>query len=248
MPTSPLVRAREHARDALVQQNVGLVHFLARRLHATLADHADLDELVSAGLVGLLRAAETFDAERGLAFSTYATARIRGAMLDELRRLDPVSRTLRARARRLQQEAIQLAQQLGRSPHPHEIARRSGISLREYWRLEQDLLATKHVALDGDADDIREPASLSERVPTPEFDLDVEIDREREREWIRELVDCLPQLERRVVTLSFFEERSLQEIAPIVGVTESGVSRIRSRAIARLRTLAAAHTRLSQAA
>lgn len=240
MPASALP-ASARARDTLVRENVGLVHFLARRLHGTLADDADLDELVSAGMIGLLRAAETFDATRGLAFSTFATARIRGAMLDELRRLDPLSRTMRARTRSLQQAAHRLAQHHGRSPQPQEIARAAGLSMRDYWQWEQDVHAAQHIALDSEPGDIREPASVSEHVAAPEFDLDVEIDREREREWLRELVDCLQPDERTVIRLSFFDGLPLQSIAPILGVTESGASRIRTRALQSLRRLIAHH-------
>lgn len=240
MPSSALPRSAR-ARDTLVRENVGLVHFLARRLHGTLADDADLDELVSAGMLGLLRAAESFDTARGVAFSTFATARIRGAMLDELRRIDPLSRSVRARTRALQHAAQTLAQRHGRTPHTHEIAQAAGLSLSDYWQLEQDIHAAQLVALDADVDDIREPASVSEYVAAPEFDLDVEIDREREREWLRELVDRLLPDERTAIRLSFFDGLPLQHIAQILGVTESGASRIRTRALNNLRGLVAHH-------
>ena len=111
-----------HAVDSLVQRHIGLVHYLARRLHRTLADEADLDELVSAGMLGLLHAAEGFDTGRGLAFSTYAATRIRGAMLDELRRIDPLTRTARERVRHVEHIGDQLAQLLHRRPTSHELA------------------------------------------------------------------------------------------------------------------------------
>lgn len=239
MPTTALSSPRARRRDALVHANLGLVHFLARRLHGTLADEAELDELVSAGLSGLLRAAENFDDSRGHAFSTFATARIRGAMLDELRRLDPLSRTMRARTRNIQLAACRLAQRLGREPQPHEIASVAGISLRDYWHWERELHAAKQLPIDADAEEIREPSSLGERIPAPDFDLDVEIDREREREWLRDIIDQLPTTERQVITLSYFENLTLEAIAARLGITESGVSRIRTRALTKLRRLAA---------
>jgi RNA polymerase sigma factor for flagellar operon FliA len=186
----PVVHARKQAvqsideRNALVQANTGLVYFLAKRLHGTLADDAELDELVSAGMLGLIRAAELFEHERGLAFATFATTRIRGAMLDELRRLDRLPRSLRAKDRQLQ-------------------------TVRN---------------------------TLRERLPAPEFDLDVEIDREIERERLHEAMEALSPDERLVLSLSFFEDKTLQEIAPHIGVTESGASRIRARALRQLRT------------
>lgn len=225
------------ARNALAQANTGLVYFLAKRLHSTLADEADLDELVSAGMLGLMRAAELFDASRKLAFTTFAAARVRGAMLDELRRLDRLPRTLRAKHRELQSIANTLCHQLGRSPNTHEVAAAAGVEVQTLWRWETEMRANAVVTLDAnnDEDDHREHPSLGERVAAPDLDLDIELDRDLERERLYEAMESLSSDERLVLALSFFEELTLEEIAPRVGVTESGVSRIRARAIRLLR-------------
>jgi len=224
------------ARDDLVELHTGLVHFLARRLHRTLADGADLDELVSAGMVGLLAAAESFDVERGLAFSTLATMRVRGAMLDELRRLDRVPRSVRAKARQLGDVHNLLGHRLGRTPEPREVAAEAGIDLPTFWRWQDDIHTGATCRIDAPYEDTPDgEPSLSERLPDITFDLDLEIDREIEREQLREAVAELGLVEQRVLTMYFFEEYTLAEIAPMIGVTESGASRIRTRALRQLR-------------
>lgn len=225
-------------RNKLVQANTGLVYFLAKRLHSTLADDAELDELVSAGMLGLIRAAELFEQNRGLAFATFATTRIRGAMLDELRRLDRLPRSLRAKDRQLQTVRNTLAHTLGRAPEPREVAAAAGVDVHTLWRWEDEMRSSAVLTLDGrsDEDEITEEASLRERIAAPDFDLDVELDREIERERLHEAMEDLSPDERLVLAMSFFEDKTLQEIAPRIGVTESGASRIRARALRQLRT------------
>lgn len=225
-------------RDELVQRHIGLVHYLARRLHHTLADEADLDELVSAGLSGLLAAAEGFDASRGLAFSTYAATRIRGAMLDELRRVDPLSRSSRARARKLELTRDRLAQSLHRAPDALELASALDTDLAGLVSWERETLERTPLSLDAPmASHDTDTPTRSERLPVvnAELDLDLELDRERERERLRDALHSLDRDALEVLVLSFFEDRTLREIAPRLGVTESGVSRIRSRALRQLR-------------
>lgn len=225
-----------HSRDSLVRQHSGLVHYLARRLHKTLADDAELDELISAGMCGLLAAATSFEAQRGLAFSTHATPRIRGAMLDELRRLDPLTRTTRDRARQIDVMRNALSHRLGRAPVSHELADALGMSLRELWEWEITLRSGLHCSIDAPTEDTPEADHpLGDRLPAPDFDLDLEIDREVERERLQEALDSLDPTAQRVMRLSFFEERTLREIAPVLGLSESGVSRIRTRALEQLR-------------
>ncbi|MBX3134263.1 MAG: sigma-70 family RNA polymerase sigma factor [Gemmatimonadaceae bacterium] len=223
-------------RDELVQRHIGLVHYLARRLHSTLADEAELDELVSAGMIGLLHAAESFEAARGLAFSTYAAARVRGAMLDELRRVDPLSRTARERARRLDRVRDRLAQSLHRHPSAAELAAALGVDPSDLHAWEQEVRLGSHISLDAPMDaTTEETPARRDRTPTAEFDIDLELDRERERERIRDALHSLDRNSLEVLLLSFFEGRTLKEIAPQLGVTESGASRIRTRALRELK-------------
>lgn len=227
---------QQQSRDELVQRHIGLVHYLARRLHSTLADEADLDELVSAGLGGLLAAAEGFDKGRGLAFSTYAATRIRGAMLDELRRVDPLTRGARARARRLEQTRDGLAQTLHRTPTANELAAALETDLPGLLAWERESIERTPLSLDATiAPQRADTPSREERVPAVDVDLDLELDRERERERLREALHTLDRDALEVLVLTFFEDRPLREIAPRIGVTESGASRIRARALRQLR-------------
>lgn len=233
-------------RDELVQRHVGLVHYLARRLHSTLADDADLDELVSAGLAGLLAAADAFDTSRGLAFSTYAATRIRGAMLDELRRVDPLTRGARSRARRLEHVRDALAQSLHRAPTAHELADALDTDILGLLAWERESLDRTTLSLDASISPQRADApSREQRIPTIDPDLDLELDRERERERLREALHSLDRDALEVLILSFFEDRPLREIAPRIGVTESGASRIRARALRQLRARLSVPTRVA---
>jgi RNA polymerase sigma factor for flagellar operon FliA len=223
-------------RDQLVQSHVGLVHYLARRLHSTLADEADLDDLVSAGLTGLLAAAEGFEPERGLSFSTYAATRIRGAMLDELRRIDPLTRTARERARRLEHTRDRLAQSLHRHPDVHELAAALDTDTAGLLAWERESQEGTHISIEAPMQtDTDNAPTRGEHLPAIEPDLDLELDRERERERLRDALHSLDRDSLEVLVLSFFEDRTLREIAPRIGVTESGASRIRSRALRQLR-------------
>lgn len=226
-----------HSIDALVQRHIGLVHYLARRLHRTLADEADLDELVSAGMLGLLNAAEAFEPARGLAFSTYAATRIRGAMLDELRRIDPLTRTERNRARHVEHTADRLSQHLHRRPTSHELADALGTDSRSLIAWERELRDSTTISLEAPVNHTsKNSPSREDHLPATDHDIELELDRERERERLRDALHSLDRDSLEVLVLSFFEDRTLREIAPRIGVTESGVSRIRARALRQLRT------------
>jgi RNA polymerase sigma factor for flagellar operon FliA len=226
------------AREWLVVHYASLIKYVAGRIGAGLPKRVDTNDLVSAGMFGLMRAAELYEMERGLAFATFATTRIRGAMLDELRRLDRLPRSLRAKDRQLQMVRNSLAHRLGRNPESREVAAAAGVDLPTFWRWEEEMQSSAVLTLDGrsDDDETHEESSLRERLPSPEFDLDVEMDREIERERLHEAMEQLSPDERLVLSLSFFEDKTLQEIAPQIGVTESGASRIRARALRTLRT------------
>ncbi|MEX2182493.1 MAG: sigma-70 family RNA polymerase sigma factor [Gemmatimonadaceae bacterium] len=224
------------ARNELVRIHAGLVHFLARRLARALGDSVELDELVSAGQFGLMQAVEAFDPARGIAFSTFATARVRGAMLDEMRRADPVTRTVRAQTRRLHAVRSTLGNRLGRRATTREVAAEAGVELQTVWQWEADGELRSVYTPELPFDEEPEGQGFNDEVGAVIPDLDFELDREREREVLREVIAELGTAEQRVLSMYFFEEKSLLEIAPHLGVTESGISRIRTRALRQLRT------------
>lgn len=187
-------------------------------------------------MLGLLAAAEGFEPARGLSFSTYAATRIRGAMLDELRRIDPLTRTARSRARRLEHTRDRLAQTLHRRPTVHELADALDTDAAGLLAWERESREGAHISIEAPMRTTSDHvAPQSEHLPAIEQDLDLELDRERERERLRDALHSLDRDALEVLLLSFFEDRTLREIAPRLGVTESGASRIRARAIRQLR-------------
>ena len=225
-----------NARDALLAEHLGLVHFVARQLSRKLSSEADFDELLSAGTLGLIGAMESFDLARGLAFSTFAAPRIRGAILDELRRQDHVSRSVRRKARELGAAREELAHSLGRAPADRELAIRLNMDIPKVWRWESEIEGAVMVSLD------RSPGDDHDRFSAPAeilFDASPSIDEILdEEERVALLANALSELgeqDRTVLTLSYYEGLKLHEIATVLGVTESRVSQIRTKALARLR-------------
>jgi RNA polymerase sigma factor for flagellar operon FliA len=225
------------ARDELVQQYLSLVHFVARRISMR-APTVEYQELVSAGNLGLLSAVEAFDPSRGAAFSTYAVPRIRGAILDELRRGDWLPRSSRARARRLFAARAELGARLQRAPKPAEVAEALGIELQVYWRWCDELDPACRA---GGSAESPAPSGKSEGQATPELATgpdqlpDHDLLREEELVGLRAAIGELPERERQVMAMCYFEELSMREIAQVLRVTESRICQIRQRALGRLR-------------
>ena len=225
------------ARDQLLTEHLGLVHHVARQLSRTLAVKADFDELVSAGTMGLMTALEGFDASRGLAFSTFAAPRIRGAILDELRRQDHVPRSIRRKTRDISAARESLMRVLGRAPEDRELADHLEVDVDTLWRWQSEVEGAVHIPLDRTAGD------RDSTTPTPaEFlsgdtdeGVDERLSREQEVTLLRDAILGLKDQERTVLSLYYFEELKLHEIAEILGLTESRVSQIRSKALIRLR-------------
>ena len=223
--------------ERILTDHLGLVHHVARQVHRGLSAEADFDELVSAGAMGLMGALNTFDASRGLAFSTYAAPRIRGAILDELRRQDPVSRSVRRKTRDIAAAREALERALGRSPRDAEVAERLGVDLATYWRWREEVEGTVRLSLDRRTGDDREGRWSPLEVLAGETHLDIEerIDRKEEAALLRAAILRLREQERVVLALYYFEELKLSQIAAILELTESRISQIRSSAVARLR-------------
>lgn len=227
----------QSARDQLLEEHLGLVHHVARQVARTLAVRADFDELVSAGTMGLMAALEGFDFTRGLAFSTFAAPRIRGAILDELRKQDHVPRSVRRKTRDIaaSREAFQRAH--GRPPSNKELAQHLNVDMDTLWRWQADVEGAHHIPLD------RAPGERETAAPVPvetlrsEYDIDVEdsLTHEQEVSHLKDAIMHLKEQERVVLSLYYFEELKLHEIAKVLELTESRVSQIRSKALSKLR-------------
>ena len=220
-------------RDRLVEQHLVLVKYAAVRIAGRLPHHLGLDDLYSAGLFGYLAAIEDFDPDRGVEFAAYATRRIRGAIFDELRRLDWVPRAVRRKVRDAERAMDVLGTRLGRQPSDAEIATELGIDVEEYHRILSEGMAVLSLDAAPPGDDAVAPLDTIEdsRSPNP---LTALATKER-REILARLIETLPEKERQVLALYYAEELTMQEVGDVLGVTESRVSQLHSSAILRLR-------------
>ncbi|HTS87712.1 MAG TPA: FliA/WhiG family RNA polymerase sigma factor [Gemmatimonadales bacterium] len=225
------------ARTQLLDRYLGLVHHVARQVAARVADVVEVDDLVSAGTLGLVQALESFDLSRGLAFSTYAMRRIRGAILDELRSRDWVPRSVRAKGRQMAAAVAQLEGRLGRAPEPQEVATALSLDMETYWRWREEVDGAVLVSIDGSASvHHAEPSSLEETLRDPNALVPgARLDEEETVTLLRGAIELLPAKERTVLALYYYEELNLREIAEVLHVTESRVSQIRTQALNRLR-------------
>lgn len=224
------------ARDAVLRQHLGLVYHVAQQLARARTNDVELDDLVSAGTLGLIDAFSHFDAKRGLAFSTFAAPRIRGAMLDELRRIDRVPRSVRRKTRQIDGASAALASTLGREPGHNELAERLGIDLETLWRWQTDRESTQVMSIDRTSATSDPDRGVGEWLAGSTGDeIDDALTLAQESELLRDALLDLPEQERTVLSLYYFEELKLNDIARILEVSESRVSQIRSKAIQRLR-------------
>lgn len=226
-----------NARDALLRDNLSLVHHVARKLARRLSDDADVDELVSAGTLGLMSAAESFDPSRGLAFSTFAVPRIRGAMLDELRRQDHVPRSVRRKTRSMAQARQSLMHTLGRDPSSRELAGALGVDRDTLFRWTAEVETAVHLPLDGHSRGLQDERPTRAELLGSDVELpDERMAREEQVAAMRDAMLALDDQERTVLALYYFENLCSREIGELLGVSESRVSQVRARALGRLRT------------
>ncbi len=226
-----------HTENALVEQYLSLVRAVLGRLAMTLPEHVDQDDLNSAGLVGLLQALRNYDPACGTSFETYARVRIRGAMLDELRRMDWVPRTVHEKTRRVQEIMAQLEQQLGQTPTEAQMARAMKMPLKEYQELLDEIRPAAFVCLDAVATADEESGSLYEVIGDSAEDGPLEQTSQRElKELVLERLHQLPDMQRKVLALYYGEDLHLREIAEVFGVTESRICQIHAQAILAIRS------------
>lgn len=221
------------AEEELVKQHLPLVKTVVGRLAMTLPAHVETDDLYSAGLVGLLNAVRQFDPKGGSSFETYARVRIRGAILDELRRLDWVPRSVHSKARKVQAVIQELEQAKGDMPTNEEIAKAMGISLDEYERLIDEIKPATFVCLDSVQSSEQSPeTSRYDSIPDDAQQNPVEAASNRELSAvIAERLEQLPEIQRKVLALYYFEDMRLREIAEVFNVTESRICQIHAQAI-----------------
>lgn len=224
-------------RDRLIEENIALVHHIARALAPHAARGSELDELVSAGSLGLIQAVQCYDPSQGASFSTFAAIRIRGAMIDARRQDDHAPRSLRRKQRDLTVARDALTGRLGRAPRDTEVAGQLGTTVETVRQWELDARAGDLVSIDAPVQ------NDSDRLPPVETFLTGDdgtavvndLDRRERAAAVRRALETLKPQEKTVLGLYYFEELKLRQIAEVLGVTESRVSQVRTRALARLR-------------
>jgi RNA polymerase sigma factor FliA len=226
-------------RDRLILSYAPLVKYVAGRLGSGLPAHVDEEDLVSYGLLGLMGAIERYDPDRDVKFETYAVARIRGAIFDELRALDWVPRSVRSRARDIERAIAELEKKHMRAPTDEEIAAKVGITEGELETSLSEIGRTSIAALDelwtissSGGDQVALIDTIEDTTgPEPQSALaQTEL-----KEALGEGIARLPEREKLVVTLYYYEELTLREIGEVLGVTESRISQLHTKAILRLR-------------
>ena len=232
--TGDETRLNAEARERLILEHLPTVRIVARRVRERLPQHVDLDELISAGTVGLIDAAQKFKPSKDVQFASYAQFRIRGAILDSLRTLDWSPRELRRKGREIEQVNRFLAGSLGRAPEENEMAQALGVSLGAYQELLSELKCLEIGSLNEEREALQGQDELSSlQAPTSDDPLYQCLQHEL-REQLSASIELLPEKERRDLTLRYYEELTMKEISSILGVVESRVSQIHRSALKRL--------------
>jgi len=224
-------------REELVLSQLAEVHFIARRIHARLPVLIPLEDLVHSGVLGLLEATQKYDSTKNVQFKTFAQFRIRGAILDSLRTLDRASRRLRAKSRKLNAASEELSLRLGRQPSEEEIAHEVGLELAALRKLASTLRGLESVDRQvTSGQDRAETRDLIESAAAKSEDSPLaQCLRSEMREHLAQAMSCLSQRETQILSLYYFEQVTMQEIASILDLKNSRISQIHSAAIAKLR-------------
>ncbi len=227
-------------KDQCLTEYAPLVKRIAYHLKARLPGSVELDDMIQAGMIGLLEAADRFDELRGAQFETYATQRIRGAMLDELRQTDWMPRNLRRDMRRIETAIGKLQHQLGKSPSEVEIAREMGLALGDYQQLLFESSGAQLLYYE-DFYDLEDEDFLERHELGNDPDPLELLRNDRFRSALVEAIDSLPERERLLMGMHYEQEMNLKEIGEVMGVSESRVSQLHSQAVARLRSRLKGH-------
>lgn len=219
-------------QDEVIAQHAPLVKRIAYHLMSRLPASVQADDLIQAGMIGLLEAARNYDASQGASFETYAGIRVRGAMLDEIRKGDWVPRSVHRKARQMAEAVREIEHKHGRDARDHEIAEAMELDLGDYYKVLQDVsghrvLSIEDVGVDEDA--------MSNLAADQSLNPDEGLLREDFKRCLAEGISGLPERERLVLTLYYDEELNLREIGAVIGVSESRVSQIHSQALIRLK-------------
>ncbi len=229
---------RRELLEKIVEKYLNIVHYLAHKLVVYTSNSLTRDDLYSAGIIGLLEAIKRFDIEKGLEFQTYATIRIRGAIIDEIRRIDWVPRSVRQKSKKIDAAIHALFNKTGRMPSDYEIAEELEISIEEYYKITDNLgplflsSLDASIASGGDSEILKIRDIVQDESEESFGSLMM---HKKLRKQIIKAIGQLPDKEKLVISLYYYEELNLKEIGMVLGVSESRVSQIHSSAILKLR-------------
>lgn len=225
------------SQERLVLQYVPLIKYIATRMALRLPPHISLDDLISSGMIGLLDAIKKFDPQKNINFKTYAEFRIKGAILDELRALDWIPRSIRKKSSQLEKAYVKLQKELGRPAEPEEVAKSLGLGMEEYFHLLDE---TKGISL-MDIDAVRKNLPnigedelyeiLQDESARDPF---ISVHFAELREILMKALECLPDKAKLLISLYYYEELTMKEIGEIMGYTESRISQMHTQAILHL--------------
>jgi len=218
---------RQEPQQKLFEDNVGLVKSIAHHVCVKLPPGHSVDDLIQVGLIGLLEASRVYDASLGAAFKSYASIRIRGAIMDELRRQSWVPRSVQKKAREVSQAIQSVESRIGRSASDKEIADELNTSVDEYSTMLEAVAGCNIFSID----DENNPVDMESNYHLPSG----EFEKNALKQYLAEIISSLPQQEKMVVTLYYDNEFNLKEIGEVLGVSESRVCQIHSQAVSRLR-------------
>ncbi len=221
-------------RNELICKYAPMVKYIAERFAARVPPNISIDELISAGTFGLFNALNNFDPEKGFKFETYATYRIKGAILDELRKMDWVPRSVRRDVQNIEAAFLSLQVKLDREPDDEEIAEELGVDLEDYYKMLQRAQGVRLSSLD----EIKSygGGSLLDSIELRQSSPFDEVKKKELQRVISDVLSMLPEKEQQVLTLYYYEELTLKEIGSVMGLTESRISQIHSKVIINLRS------------
>ena len=225
--------------EQILKEYSPMIKYVANRIALRLPPHIEVDDLISVGAIGLMDAIEKYDATRGAKFKTYAEFRVRGSILDELRSMDWVPRSVRQKASNLDAVSTKLQSKLGRLPEDEEIAEEMGVTLEEFYNTLNETRNMPLLSLEdlGVAKDSGDKQSLLDTLEGKgDVDPQTQLRLNELKTMIASAIDSLPEKERLMVSLYYYEELTMKEIGEVLGITESRISQIHSKAVYRLRT------------
>lgn len=237
--TSEQIEICPENTEQIVKEYSPMIKYVANRIALRLPPHIEVDDLISVGAIGLMDAIEKYDPSRGAKFKTYAEFRVRGSILDELRSLDWVPRSVRQKASNLDAVSSKLQSKLGRLPEDEEIAKEMGVTLEEFFKTLNETRNMPLLSLEdlGIARDSGDKLSLLDTLEgRGDVDPQTQMRLTELKNLIAAAIDSLPEKERLMVSLYYYEELTMKEIGEVLGITESRISQIHSKAVYRLRT------------